>query len=617
MRHSASMIVSLEGINRAVYRIANELGQNSRSGLTVRFLSKKLELPQEEIEYLIDVNHKLLYTDLTKIKLPNEGLTAVKRITDGLENKGDVESLFRQIKALSSHDFRRLEEQLDVELGTKKAVGEYIVEKFYSNPESVMQYVASHGFSETALEVFDILWQSKDGIMPVSAIRAAHGGTEYKVEQALWELFRGMALFEMFRFDNEDRLVRMAGLLTELRQWRKLQADEGKGDIKLEALKGSPGDESNRHLEFTEKICQLVAAIAAKPARLRGDGELFKEDARRLSETIPEEANPSLAVCLWAAEGVGWLKRVENTIYAGELDKLIKVDYLDRHQQLCAWLLEQGDEKLSKRLVADCLDDMKSNAWYPVLEFIRYANAKHEELDPPVLKLRDGAYKYVSPGVASNLETVLERSLEEYLFWLGIIETASDGFDPYFRVTPLGAHILGEFDLDPLRTEYTKANREIIVQPNFDIVVPTKDMDALLTVPLDQFAVRQSTGQATVYLLTKDSFTEALQDGHDSEAFVDFLVSYNRGGSLPKNVSTTLEDWRGGLRRVRIRTLNVLETDDPLVMADLQHRRKFKKYLTAVDPHQFIEYADVDLDELTKHLEKDGFIVERDEIADE
>lgn len=613
MRHSASMIISLEGINQAVYKIANELAQNSRSGLTVRFLAKKLELPLEEIEYLIDVHHKLLYTDLTKIKLPNEGLTAVKRIAEGLENHGDVPSLFQKIKQLSSHDFRRLEEQIDVELGTKKAVGEYIIDNFYKNPDSIMQYVASHGFSEIAVEVFDILWQSNDGIMPVSSIRAAHGGSEFEVEQALWELFRGMALFEMFRYDAEDRLVRRAGLLTELRHMRDHQDDASSKKTELKPLKGSPGDSSCRELEMTEVLCQLVATIAAKPVRLRGDGELFREDFRRLSDCIPQNANPSLAACLWAAEGIGWLERIDNELYAGELDALIKVDYVDRHQQLCEWLLNTGDELTARHLLTQRLDDLKETSWYPIRAFIQYAIAKHEELDPPVLKLQNGEHQYVSPGVASNLSTLLERSLEESLYWLGLIETASDGFDDYFRVTPLGRTILSQQPLDALRDSYAKANREIVVQPNFDIVVPTKDMDALLTVPLDQFATRQSTGQATVYLLTKESFTQALQDGHDGDGFVGFLLSYNRGGTLPANVMMTLEDWRGGVRHLRIRTIEVLEVDDSLVMADLQHRRKFKKFLKPIDPNQFIEYSGVDAEDLTKQLEKDGFIVISDD----
>ena len=102
MRQRTSMITTMEGISKPVYRIARELSQNSRSGLTVRFLSKKLELPQEEIEYLVDVNHKLLYTDLTKIKLPAEGVNAVKRISEGLENLGDVPALFQDKVALGA-----------------------------------------------------------------------------------------------------------------------------------------------------------------------------------------------------------------------------------------------------------------------------------------------------------------------------------------------------------------------------------------------------------------------------------------------------------------------------------------------------------------------------------
>ena len=118
-------------------------------------------------------------------------------------------------------------------------------------------------------------------------------------------------------------------------------------------------------------------------------------------------------------------------------------------------------------------------------------------------------------------------------------------------------------------------------------------MDPLLTVPLDQFAVRQSTGQATVYHLSKDSFTGALQEGHDGDAFVDFLVTHNRGGILPSNVMTTLDDWRGGLRRVKLKTIHVLEVNDSLVLADLQHRRKYKKFLNAIDQHKIIGYSDI------------------------
>ena len=110
MRHGASLIAALEGLSRPAFRIAKELTLNSRSGLTVRFLSKKLELPEEEIDYIIDVNHRVFFTDITKVKLVAEGVSAVKRISDGLENLGDVPSMFNLIKGLGPHEFRRLEE---------------------------------------------------------------------------------------------------------------------------------------------------------------------------------------------------------------------------------------------------------------------------------------------------------------------------------------------------------------------------------------------------------------------------------------------------------------------------------------------------------------------------
>ena len=96
--------------------------------------------------------------------------------------------------------------------------------------------MGTHDFSNKAREVFDILWQSKDGVMPVSQIRVAHGGKEHEVEVALSELFQGFALFEMFRFDSEDRLVRVAGLLKEIRQFR---GNSGGGKKKKSSLNPS------------------------------------------------------------------------------------------------------------------------------------------------------------------------------------------------------------------------------------------------------------------------------------------------------------------------------------------------------------------------------------------
>lgn len=616
MRHAASMVAAMEGMSRAAFRIARELANNSRSGLTSRFLAKKLDIPEEEVEYLVDVNHRLLFTDLTKIKIVAEGINVVARVTRGLENLGDGNALCRQIKAMTPHDFRHIEELLGLDGPCpKKTVIDELFSQCYSHPDSVVTYVASRGFSSTARELFDLVWQSKDnsgsarGVMPVAKLRTLHGGSEYDIEQGLWELFQGQALFEMFRFDAEDRLARHVGLLAEIRQWRESAEDRKNGKGRLRPSKGAMLGIESHGVDFSDRVCRLVATIAAHPVRVRGDGDLFREDRRRLAEICGEDEEPSLATCLWAAQGLGWLARVDNELRAGELDALVAMSPLERHKLLFDWLMGADKETHSLKVLTALMEELKPGAWYPVLDAVRNAMAVQAEDEQPVLRNVGGYWHYASTGTSPHSERALVRLFEETLFWLGVVDRAEEDGDANFRVTDLGLWLLAGTESEALDTAYPTRRAEIVVQPNFDIVVPTQDTDPLLAVPLDQFAVRTSTGSATVYTLSKDSFTRAIQDGHDGRSFVEFLLAHNRG-ALPSNVLATLEDWSGGMKRVRLRTIQVLEADDPLVLADLLHRRRFKKLFEELDPHRYVTYNGIARSELAKHLEKDGFVVE-------
>ncbi|MDX9972827.1 MAG: helicase-associated domain-containing protein [FCB group bacterium] len=610
MRHEANLMAALENMSRAAFRIAEELSQNSRSGLTVRFLAKKLDLPEEEIEYLVDLNHRLFFTDLTKVKLVPAGLSAVKRITDGLENHGDVESLFRHVRQLDSHDFQHLEEHLGFKepIGKKQAA-EHLLEHHYAQPEALIEYVATRGFSPEAKELFDAVWQMEGGITPVHALRATQSMPEHELERALWELCRGFALIEMFRFDSEERLVRFAGLLKELRQWREADASRRSRQPSLKPHRNGSATSVSEGVQLSDRISQLVAAVAAKPVRLRSDGELFREDRRRLGEICPEEGDPSLSTCLWVAEAVGWLVRAEEELRAGDLDALIRMDRVGRHRVVFEWLTAGGNEADSRRTLATLAEDMKPGAWYSTNEFIAYALRMRLDNEQPLLKCTNGQWRYVSPSAAPNADRNLARSIEETFRWLGLVEQAGNDGELLFRSTDLGRCLLRGTTCDSLEDLFARRDAEFVVQPNFDIVVPTQDGDPLLTVPLDQFAERVSSGNATVYNLTKDSFTRGIQSGLDGDAFISFLLAHNRGGTLPRNVMTTLEDWRGGVKRVRLRTLHVLESDDPLVIADLQHRRRLGKFVQPIDPRRVVSFSKINKADLEKELEKEGFVV--------
>lgn len=611
MRHGASLLASLEGLGRTTFKIAQELANNSRAGLTVRFLSKKLDVPMEEVEYLIDVNHRLFFTDLTKVKLVPEGFTAVRRINEGLTNHGDVPSLHARVKSLSPHDFRRLEERLGSEQPlAKKAAVDLLLQKYYRHPDGVPNYVATRGFSGAAIEVFDILWQSRNGVMPVSQIHSLHGGTEYDVEQALWELFQGFACFEMFRFDAEDRLLRVAGLLSEIRQYRQAGGGESGGAARLHAVKAEVLSRETRQLSLSDTICRIVGALAARPARLRNDGELFREDQRRLEEICGEDEEPSLNTCLWIASGLGWLAQVDNTLVVTDLEPIIALGRVARHRLVFDCVNRLTHNAAACRTVTMLLEDLREDAWYDTMEFVGHAIAHDEDKGRPVLKAMGGHYEYVNPAVSGREESNLARALEEHLFWLGVVERGECDRGSVIRITPLGRVLLKQLPDSVLRDAYPEPSGEIVVQPNFDIVVPRQEMDPLLTVPLDQFAERMSSGQVCVYRVTKDSYLQALQNGHDPAAFADFLVRHNRGGDLPANVRATLDDWRGGVKRIRLRTYHVIETDDPMVMLDLSHRKRLVKYLEPVNSQKSVRYRGASRAELIRLLEKEGFVIE-------
>ena len=443
MRHRATLVAAMEGISRPAFHIARELAQNSRSGLTIRFLSKKLGMPEEEVEYIVDFHSHIFFSDLTKVKVVAECPPAVKRITDGLENHGDIAAINNLIKAMEPHDFRLLEEQLGIiQPGTKKGAAELFLDDCYKHPDAVVEYIATKNFSSNAREIFDIVWQSPAGVMPIAQIRAKHGGSEYEVEQGLNELFRGLVLFELFRFDAEERLVRAAGLLSEVRQWRESSSRETAKKSQLKPFKQSPNFPVALGITLTDKLCRLVAAIAAKPARLRGDGDLFREDRRRLEEVFADDADPNIATCLWIAQGVGWLARVDNELRVSNLDAIVRQTMLDRHKTLFDWLTASANEADSKRTLTGFLDEAKPGAWYPVVEFVRYVMRSAAEGEQAVLKNSGGHWHYVSPTSIGSSQRGLARSLEETFLWLGMVDRAEDGDEGLFRVTDLAHYLL-------------------------------------------------------------------------------------------------------------------------------------------------------------------------------
>ena len=296
-----------------------------------------------------------------------------------------------------------------------------------------------------------------------------HGGAEYDIEQAMWELFQGCACFELFRFDAENRLMRVASLLKEIRDFKKSNKPvSGERITKPKPVKGEIETISSKELGFSETICRLTAAIAARPARLRNDGELFLEDKRRLDKICDDDS--LLGTYLWVAEGLGWIGRVDSTLRAGALEEIAGMSRLKRHRLVCNWLMGQETDSKTRMLLETAFEEMKTGSWYQVMDFLGYAKTITDQSDAPELK-RVGAHsEYIAPSTSGKVETRLARVLEETYFWSGIIDRGHKDGEPCFRISALGDATLREAEPATLTQRYPEHKGSFVVQPNYEIV---------------------------------------------------------------------------------------------------------------------------------------------------
>lgn len=189
---------------------------------------------------------------------------------------------------------------------------------------------------------------------------------------------------------------------------------------------------------------------------------------------------------------------------------------------------------------------------------------------------------------------LIEVMLLEYLTVLGIVDTAAcamwteDGntlFDvPYFRITALGAHVLG---ISKMEEQPAPTKSGFVVQPNFEIVIREGGSRHLHQVFFDRFATLVADDAVTIYSIDFACIVKAVDSGISVQAITDYLNEHSEH-PLPGNIVTQLQDWAHKSGRIRIRQVTIVETDDPLLLQELLHSKPIRKYVTSELPHAFV-----------------------------
>ena len=148
----------------------------------------------------------------------------------------------------------------------------------------------------------------------------------------------------------------------------------------------------------------------------------------------------------------------------------------------------------------------------------------------------------------------LRQMLAEPLSWLGLVAIARDknGEVAAFRLSPLGAHLLGLSQGAPDLEATTEGEKPLIIQPNFEIIAYTEPQHLRTLYQLERFATRERAERVAHYKLDRDSVYRGLQDGLSAAEMREFLENHSRSG-VPQNIAYSLDDWEKQWQRVTVR----------------------------------------------------------------
>jgi hypothetical protein len=160
------------------------------------------------------------------------------------------------------------------------------------------------------------------------------------------------------------------------------------------------------------------------------------------------------------------------------------------------------------------------------------------------------------------------RFLTGPLHWLGLVDLGTRDGDDLFRLSQLGARVLG-LTAETGEEDATPPGR-FFVQPNFEIMADGGGENIGAICRLSRVANLTSYDRAALFQVTRESVVRGLDSGLAREEVLRILSDDGRV-SVPQNVAYSVGEWVTAYDRYELRTeAYLLETDDPAELAALE-----------------------------------------------
>jgi hypothetical protein len=187
---------------------------------------------------------------------------------------------------------------------------------------------------------------------------------------------------------------------------------------------------------------------------------------------------------------------------------------------------------------------------------------------------------HVNDYYYDHKQQVLEKRIYAMLMHLGLLcqGQLEDG-RTVIRLTEWGREILLEETVhqeEPL----VRANQPLIIQPNFEILLPAEESGRFER-ELGQFSEVWQTGAMHIHRMTKQSMHRAFQEGWTAKKILKFLAEH-ADNPIPSNVVKQIQEWEKSYGKIVLYRVGVIECKDPQSAAELQRIPQVKAQIRGV-----------------------------------
>lgn len=191
------------------------------------------------------------------------------------------------------------------------------------------------------------------------------------------------------------------------------------------------------------------------------------------------------------------------------------------------------------------------------------------------------------------------------LHWLGLMDLSILNDVPQsLRITRFGYAVL--HDLEP---ERVTEPAPIVVQPNFEVIVPP-DASPYDRFQLDRIAERVTNEETRIFRLTRRSVQDALEQGVELEEMLSFLEQRSTQ-AIAQNVLASLRDWAGTQRRLSLRRAAILSAESAALLEQLRHDKRIRLPGRALNEQEW-ELPESEAALLAERLRKSSYGVQND-----